>query len=108
MIRRPPRSTLFPYTTLFRSSFSYILEEKNRRQFKGWNMEKELQEKVVNILQEEIVPAEGCTEPIAIASAAARLAQILGEKAENIDIYLSGNMIKNVKSVFIPSRDRKS
>lgn len=68
-------------------------------------MEKELQEKVVNILQEEIVPAEGCTEPIAIAYAAARLAQLLGEKAEKIDIYLSGNMIKNVKSVFIPSSE---
>lgn len=68
-------------------------------------MEKGLQEKVLNILQEEIVPAEGCTEPIAIAYAAARLAQILGEKAEKIDIYLSGNMIKNVKSVFIPSSE---
>lgn len=57
-------------------------------------MNKELKDKILNILQEEIVPAEGCTEPIAIAYAAAKLAQVLGEKAENIDIYLSGNMIK--------------
>ena len=58
---------------------------------------------ILKILTEEIVPAEGCTEPIAIAYAASKLTDILGGIPENIDIFLSGNMIKNVKSVKIPN-----
>lgn len=59
--------------------------------------------KVLNILKEEIVPALGCTEPIAIAYVSAKAKQILGVLPENLDIYVSGNMIKNVKSVTIPN-----
>ncbi|WP_410207328.1 serine dehydratase subunit alpha family protein [Fusobacterium sp.] len=59
--------------------------------------------KIMSILAEEIVPAEGCTEPIAIAYASSKLRDILGNIPESIDIYLSGNMIKNVKSVKIPN-----
>ena len=59
-------------------------------------------EKVLNILKEEIVPAQGCTEPIAIAYAGAKLTELLGGVPDKIDAYLSGNMIKNVKSVKIP------
>lgn len=62
-------------------------------------------EKILSILNEEIVPAEGCTEPIAIAYAASKLTNILGNVPEKIDIYLSGNIIKNVKSVKIPNSD---
>lgn len=65
----------------------------------------EIQAKIINILKEEIVPAEGCTEPIAIAYAAAKLAKILEEEVEEVEVYLSGNMIKNVKSVTIPSSE---
>ena len=56
----------------------------------------------VAILKEELVPAMGCTEPIAIAYAAAKAADILGVKAEKADIKVSGNIIKNVKSVVVP------
>lgn len=60
-------------------------------------------EKVLRILEEEIVPAEGCTEPIAIAYAAAKAKKILGAIPNKVDIFLSGNIIKNVKSVTIPN-----
>ena len=62
-------------------------------------------EKVLSILEEELVPAEGCTEPIAIAYAAAKLTNILGNVPEKIDAYLSGNIVKNVKSVKIPNSE---
>lgn len=62
-------------------------------------------DKVLKILEEEIVPAEGCTEPIAISYAAARAKKILGNIPTKVDIYLSGNIIKNVKSVTIPNSD---
>ena len=65
----------------------------------------EVIEKVLSILEEELVPAEGCTEPIAIAYAAAKLTNILGNVPEKIDTYLSGNIVKNVKSVKIPNSD---
>ena len=56
----------------------------------------------VNILREELVPAMGCTEPIAIAYAAAVLRETLGRPAERMEVEASGNIIKNVKSVFVP------
>ena len=60
-------------------------------------------DKVLEILREEIVPAEGCTEPIAIAYVAARAAKLLGKTPERMVVYPSGNIIKNVKSVVIPN-----
>lgn len=62
-----------------------------------------LEPNIINILEEEIVPAEGCTEPVAIAYVAAKAAEVLGEKPEKLNIYVSGNIIKNVKSVVIPN-----
>ena len=59
--------------------------------------------KIVKILSEEIVPAEGCTEPIAIAYVGAKAVEILGKTPTKLDIYVSGNMIKNVKSVNVPN-----
>ena len=59
----------------------------------------------VEILKEELVPAFGCTEPIAIAYCAAKARQILGELPKSVEIYASGNMIKNVKSVIVPNTD---
>ncbi len=55
------------------------------------------------ILEEELVPALGCTEPIAIAYAAATARDILGRLPERIAIKSSGNIIKNVKSVMVPN-----
>ena len=53
----------------------------------------------IAILQEELIPATGCTEPIAIAFAAARLHNVLGALPERVCAEVSGNIIKNVKSV---------
>lgn len=61
-------------------------------------------QQILKILSEEIVPAEGCTEPIALAYAASLISKALdGAKAAKMVVSLSGNMIKNVKSVHIPS-----
>lgn len=62
-------------------------------------------EKVLKILEEEIVAAEGCTEPIALSYAAAKAKRILGIIPNKVDVFLSGNIIKNVKSVTIPNSD---
>lgn len=55
------------------------------------------------ILREELRPAMGCTEPIAVAYCAATLRELLGEMPERIDAVLSGNILKNVKSVVVPN-----
>ena len=55
------------------------------------------------ILIEELQPAMGCTEPIAIAYASALMRDVLGEIPTEIEISLSGNIIKNVKSVIVPA-----
>lgn len=59
----------------------------------------------VAILKEELVPAMGCTEPIAVAYAAAVARKWLGERPVKVDIRVSGNIIKNVKSVVVPNTD---
>lgn len=57
----------------------------------------------VRILKEELVPAMGCTEPIALAYAAAKAREVLGELPDRVDIGASGSIIKNVKSVIVPN-----
>lgn len=57
----------------------------------------------IQILKEELIPAMGCTEPIAMAYAAAKARAVLGAIPEKIDIVISGNIIKNVKSVVVPN-----
>ena len=57
----------------------------------------------LQILREELIPAMGCTEPIAMAYAAAKAREVLGALPEKIDIVISGNIIKNVKSVIVPN-----
>ncbi len=61
------------------------------------------EEQILEILFEEVVPAEGCTEPIALAYTGAKARAILGEIPDKIVISVSGNIIKNVKSVVIPN-----
>ena len=56
----------------------------------------------LDILREELVPAMGCTEPIAIAYAAAAAREKLGCLPEQVTVAVSGNIIKNVKSVVVP------
>ena len=62
----------------------------------------ELYIKYVDTLKEELVPAMGCTEPIAIAYAAAKAREVLGELPERVVLEMSGNIVKNVKSVIVP------
>lgn len=57
----------------------------------------------IQILKEELVPAMGCTEPIALAYAAAKAREVLGELPDKVVIEASGSIIKNVKSVIVPN-----
>ncbi|MBQ4569886.1 MAG: serine dehydratase subunit alpha family protein [Ruminococcus sp.] len=57
----------------------------------------------INILKEELVPAMGCTEPIAIAYAAAKARHLLDTAPDTVTIEVSGNILKNVKSVVVPN-----
>mgnify|MGYP000850007135 CR=1 FL=1 len=65
-------------------------------------MNRELYNTYVHILEEELIPAMGCTEPIAIAYAASIARAALGMLPEHVEIHVSGNIIKNVKSVIVP------
>ena len=60
-------------------------------------------ETILNILAEEVVPAEGCTEPIALAYVAAKAKEVLNDEVHKVIIKVSGNMVKNVKSVVVPN-----
>lgn len=62
-----------------------------------------LYQQYLNILKEELRPAMGCTEPIALAYAGAKARQVLGALPEWIRLSVSGNIIKNVKSVVVPN-----
>jgi len=69
-----------------------MLNEKTRQDF-------------LCVLKEELIPAMGCTEPIALAFASARAREVLGCPPEKITAYCSGNIIKNVRCVAIPNSD---
>ena len=66
-------------------------------------MEASLYNAYLDILKQELVPAMGCTEPIAVAYAAALAAKALPEQATSVRITVSSNIIKNVKSVIVPN-----
>ena len=57
----------------------------------------------IEILKEELVPAMGCTEPIAIAYCGAKARDVLGAMPDKVTLYVSGNIVKNVKSVIVPN-----
>lgn len=57
----------------------------------------------VQILKEELVPAMGCTEPIALAYCASKCRDTLNDTIDKIEILVSGNIVKNVKSVIVPN-----
>ena len=63
----------------------------------------ELYQQYLNILAEELRPAMGCTEPIALAYAGAKARQVLGKQPDKVRLFVSGNIIKNVKSVVVPN-----
>lgn len=63
---------------------------------------KEKYDTYVGILKEELVPAMGCTEPVSIAYASAKAREILGEEPIKGQLLLSGNIVKNAKSITVP------
>ncbi len=63
---------------------------------------KEKYQQYVKILHEELVPAMGCTEPIAIAYAAAKAKALLADTPLSAKVEVSGNIVKNAKSVTVP------
>ena len=66
-------------------------------------MNETLKKAYIEILQQELIPAMGCTEPIAVAYAAALAAKRLPCRPEKVIVSVSGNIIKNVKSVVVPN-----
>ena len=62
-----------------------------------------LYQQYIDILKEELRPAMGCTEPIALAYAGAKARSILGKRPDKVRLFVSGNIIKNVKSVVVPN-----
>ena len=67
---------------------------------------KEIYKAYIDILREELVPAMGCTEPIAIAYAAAKAREVLGQIPDRVEVGVSGSIIKNVKSVIVPNTNQ--
>ena len=66
-------------------------------------MNRKIYNEYVTILESELVPALGCTEPIALAYAAAKAKEVLGKMPDHITMRCSGNIIKNVKGVKVPN-----
>lgn len=66
-------------------------------------MDKRIYDEYVNILREELVPALGCTEPIAIAYCSSLASSLLGDTPQKVNVAVSSNIIKNVKSVVVPN-----
>lgn len=65
-------------------------------------MEKELREQIIRLVKSEVVPAVGCTEPIAVALCVSKATERLGVRPEKIDVKLSANILKNAMGVGIP------
>ncbi len=59
-------------------------------------------QRIIDLIRREVVPAIGCTEPVAVALCAARSAELLGNQPERIDVRLSANILKNAMGVGIP------
>lgn len=57
---------------------------------------------ILKLIHQEVIPAIGCTEPIAVSLAASKASELLGQTPERIDVYLSANILKNAMGVGIP------
>ncbi len=64
--------------------------------------EKKIRERIIALVNKEVVPAIGCTEPMAVALCTAKAATVLGRRPERIEVLLSPNMLKNAMGVGIP------
>lgn len=78
----------------------YLCSQKNKL-----TMEKSLRDKIITLVKSEVVPAVGCTEPIAVALCVAKATETLGQLPEQIDVWLSANILKNAMGVGIPGTD---
>ena len=65
-------------------------------------LDKETTDRILLLINKEVVPAVGCTEPMAVALCTARAAQLLGRRPEKITAELSANILKNAMGVGIP------
>ncbi|MDD6551979.1 MAG: L-serine ammonia-lyase, iron-sulfur-dependent, subunit alpha [Prevotellaceae bacterium] len=65
-------------------------------------LDQNTRKKIINLIHREVVPAVGCTEPMAVALCTARATELLGGRPEKITVWLSGNMLKNAMGVGIP------
>lgn len=65
-------------------------------------MDNATKSRIIDLIHREVIPAIGCTEPVAVALAAAKAAEVLGEKPEQINVSLSANILKNAMGVGIP------
>ena len=65
-------------------------------------LQKQLREQIIALMNKEVVPAVGCTEPMAVALCTAKAVELLGEKPESIKVLLSANILKNAMGVGIP------
>ena len=64
--------------------------------------EKKIRDRIISLVNKEVVPAIGCTEPMAVALCTAKAATTLGRRPERIEVFLSPNMLKNAMGVGIP------
>ncbi len=65
-------------------------------------LDKDTREQIIALIKRQVVPAVGCTEPMAVALCTARATEDLGCRPEKIQVLLSGNMLKNAMGVGIP------
>ena len=65
-------------------------------------LEKNIREQIIELIHQQVVPAVGCTEPMAVALCTARATELLGQKPEQISVLLSANILKNAMGVGIP------
>ncbi len=65
-------------------------------------LEKNIREEIISLIQQQVVPAVGCTEPMAVALTTARATELLGKKPTYIRVLLSANILKNAMGVGIP------
>ncbi len=82
-------------------------ETYGQRPKEGVSVNEQIYETYLQILREELVPAMGCTEPIAIAYGAALARETLGQTPDRVTVWASANIIKNVKSVVVPGTGGK-
>ena len=68
-------------------------------------LDKEVRNEIIDLVNREVVPAVGCTEPMAVALCTARATELLGCKPEEIKVLLSANILKNAMGVGIPGTD---